>query len=227
MNLYQMEGSGPVDRVDPAGLDAGWASYGILGPWGQPLKIDAGDTNDANDSGSGYWDPYGAGGYRENPYTQEWMKDYGPFHGIPLTPPSKPELYVCQRNANVPGGDLAGSLGLKHQWIVIVYPDGSEFTAGLGDNRGVPDAGGSPTDLPYLTQTYAVPHNSEPTNDAKPYPDVDGNVARHILDERMGKPQGRWILGENDCNTWVKDVIKEAKEQKQHPTAQPTTQPTR
>ncbi|MGO8745380.1 MAG: RHS repeat-associated core domain-containing protein [Thermoguttaceae bacterium] len=125
--------------------------------------------------------------------------------GNPPSPYARPKVYICERPAQVIGGNL---IGAKHQWIVIVYPDGTIYSAGMGNAQGVPGQNGQTLpDCPY-SQTGIRDHSSEPFVNPKVVPQANPDRLRRQLE--IGTPTGRWVPGVNDCNTFVKEKIEKS-----------------
>jgi RHS repeat-associated protein len=104
---------------------------------------------------------------------------------------------VNNRPADIPGGKTLDKMGIDHQWITT--SDGA--SAGLGTAKGVPK--GSP-DLP-LTPTEVVDHHGETAVSTTTYTNVDRAAINSFL--KIGTPQGPWVPGVNDCNTFVQNAI--------------------
>jgi hypothetical protein len=104
---------------------------------------------------------------------------------------------VNNRPADIPGGKTLDKMGIDHQWITT--SDGA--SAGLGTAKGVPK--GSP-DLPF-TPTEVVDHHGETAVSTTTYANVDRAAINSFL--KIGTPQGPWVPGVNDCNTFVQNAI--------------------
>lgn len=108
---------------------------------------------------------------------------------------------------NIPGGQLAGTLGFQHQWITT----SNGQSAGMGNMQGVPGENGQTSpDLP-LSPTQVVDHTGRVPQTTIV---IDG-VDRQALSEWLqpGRQTGPWVPFCNDCNTFVRDVIENSQPQ--------------
>lgn len=118
------------------------------------------------------------------------------------------QILLCNRTAQVIGGNVGASCGLYHRWINIPQPDGGVVSGGMGNGEGVPGAGGQTSpDLPY-SSTYVQDHSGEPTAGCKPVSGVDVDCVQAYL--QPGTYTGRWTPC-NNCNTWANEVISKCK----------------
>jgi len=118
-------------------------------------------------------------------------------------------VYVAQRVANITGGTLADVvLGKEHQWFVIVYPDGTTYSAGMGNAQGAPGQNGQTSpDYPY-SATSVQNHSAQPMVNMQIVPRANAATLRGQLE--FGTPTGPWVPGINDCNTFVNEKIQQS-----------------
>ena len=114
-------------------------------------------------------------------------------------PPKKDEVLVCARPADIA---VVKHTGAMHWWLKTRSKE-----AGLGPaNGGVPGEN-KKIDLPFTKTTI----NAHPGAAGKPNAtcgeaeDVDEACVDKELE--IGKAGGRWVLGANDCHTFVEDVL--------------------
>jgi hypothetical protein len=117
-------------------------------------------------------------------------------------------------------GPIGHSLGVDHQWLAVYEDGGLLGAAGLGNLQGVPGANGQQSpDSPYVTMAYVKDHSNrmgDPGITTQPVYFVDPtSVLSYIRLADVNRNQGPWALGTNDCNTWVRDVIRNSTPQLQ------------
>jgi RHS repeat-associated protein len=139
----------------------------------------------------------------------EWVDDPQPSF-------AKPKVYICSREAQIPGGHLFHQVfGKDHQWIVICYPNGDQYSAGMGNAQGVPGQNGQTAPDCCYSSTFVNDHSSEPFSSPQICPQADPDRVRRQLE--FGRPTGPWTPLCNDCNTFVRDVIRNASPATQPP----------
>ena len=141
------------------------------------------------------------------------------FSGIANTPspssrsngPNVPSLSsggyveVCRRAAHFSGGNLLATIGIYHEWFAIRGSKGElMFAPGLGDAKGVPGVGGEGVPGAGSLDTYVVDHKKESTENCEVLRGVDPECVVALAP--LGKPDGLWVPGIHDCNTFVEDI---------------------
>jgi hypothetical protein len=188
LNLYWGFGDDPIDDVDPRGRDFFKISiWGWLQKWREERDREIYRDYAAAQKATG---------------EENRDPDVGP---IPPQAPLTPQVYICQRKADICGGSLLAGLGLYHEWIVIVNPGGSQIAGGMGNGNGVPGANGQTSpDWPY-SKTYVVNHAGQPETQCYPVAADPDCVASKI---QSGRYTGRWSCT-NNCNTFASDIISQ------------------
>ncbi len=110
-----------------------------------------------------------------------------------------PIVMLCSQNADYPGiGELAGLLGMKHQWLKT-----SSKEAGMG-----PTPGQDCDDCPYQTQTSITDQSgrsTEPGAECFVVSSADEACVDRALD--IGRDLGTWTVS-NQCNAFVARVLE-------------------
>ena len=142
-----------------------------------------------------------------------WCPGYQP---TPPKPPVKKDppkgVCVCSRPTRFNGGwQWANYTGLSHNWIKTSTKEAGLGPAGGGvPGAGAPDAIGSPTAINNHSGQYAQSGASYFT-----VTDVDEDCVNRMLE--IGKPEGPFLPGINDCHTFVSNVLDACRtNQQQH-----------
>lgn len=115
-------------------------------------------------------------------------------------------VQLCQRPADLPGGDLMNRLfGLRHWWIKTPNKE-----AGMGKlGGGVP--GLAETDDPYTLYTSLNDHtgqSEDPASTCAPVCGVDVDKVEELLE--VGRETGPWLPLVSDCNNVCDDILRDA-----------------
>jgi RHS repeat-associated protein len=114
-------------------------------------------------------------------------------------------VYLCHRPLNLVGffSFLNNHPNLAtHTWLKTESKE-----AGLGPATGTVPGQNAPADLPFVP-TAVVDHTGQskaPNASCTAIPDEDESCVNEQL--RLGKPEGRFVPGINDCSTFASDVL--------------------
>ena len=111
------------------------------------------------------------------------------------------DVHVRNAKAQLPGGGLMEKAGLYHQWI-----DGPGISAGMGNMRGVPGENGQTSpDMPF-SPTQVVNHHGRKFQKSQFVHGLDSGALKAWTQE--GRRTGPWTPLLNDCNSYVRETIK-------------------
>lgn len=112
-------------------------------------------------------------------------------------------IRVKSAEAGLPGGAAMRKAGLYHQWVES--SDG-RTSSGMGNQRGVPGENGQKSpDLPF-SPTRVVNHSGRFFEHSRLIHGVDSAAFKEWT--RLGQATGPWTPLLNDCNVFVRDVVK-------------------
>jgi hypothetical protein len=127
---------------------------------------------------------------------------------LPRSPTASDALHVkmCERVSNIPGGKLADGVGRTHHWLIVQDRFGNTIhAAGMGNNQGIPGAGGqSSPDCP-LARTFIRNHVGEIPRTCRAFPAIDPLCV--ISKTPYNQYAGRWLPYLNDCNTFARSTL--------------------
>ena len=110
------------------------------------------------------------------------------------------DVYIRYAIADIPGGEIAASVGKFHAWIKT-----DKYEAGLGNAEGVPGENGQQSaDMP-LSKTYVQDHTGRAYLLETKVDGVDEDCVNAYIS--TFRRVGNWVPLMSDCNTFVGSVI--------------------
>jgi RHS repeat-associated protein len=120
---------------------------------------------------------------------------------LSLTDPRGLKVQRCCRKAEILGG-LVSHCWIKTDTVTAGMASNPQCRAGVGDNF----------EPPYTTKVYVSDHSCEKPGSCEDVDDVDEDCVNKEL--TVGKALGRFDLANNNCQTFVHEVLKKCSKKK-------------